>query len=332
MLVEHGKQIKTADLLTDSVIEESHERLKHAFGDIFEIYNDPKLMEMMFNSDGKLFYQNIGEPTVEHPKKFQYARVERIIKIAAHISGITLSYQNPILETTLPFDGARFSATIPPITKLPTFSIRKKAIRIFSLEDYLNDGIISHKQHEIIQEAVRGHKNIMVAGSTGSGKTTFCNAIIQEISDQFPNERVIMIQDVAELQCASNNFVDFISDQYTTPTHLVKLCLRYKPTRILMGEIRDAVALDLLDLWNTGHEGGLSTVHANSALLTLTRLENLIERNPFAPKRIPEVIADTLDYIFYIEENQETKRRSLTEILKIEGYDRKTQDYKLKKL
>lgn len=321
-----------AEILTDASVEESHERLKHAFGELIGIYEDPLLMEMMFNSDGKLFYQNIGQKTVEYPKKFQFARVERIIKIAAHISGITLSYKNPILETTLPFDGARFSATIPPITKLPTFSIRKKAIRIFSLNDYLENEIITQSQYEIIKEAVSQHKNIMVAGSTGSGKTTFCNAIIKEISDQFPNERIIMIQDVAELQCASDNFVDFISDQYTTPTHLVKLCLRYKPTRILMGEIRDAVALDLLDLWNTGHEGGLSTVHANSALLTLTRLENLIERNPFAPKRIPEVIADTLDYIFYIEENQETKRRKLTEILHVEGYDRNKQDYILKSL
>ena len=322
----------TGIIFEQSKIEESHERLKHAFGDLYSVYEDPKLMEMMFNSDGKLFYQNIGEKTIEYESEFQSARVERIIKIAAHISGITLNFQNPILETTLPFDGARFSATIPPITKVPTFSIRKKAVRIFSLQDYLDNEIITPEQLSIIKYAVSNHKNIMVAGSTGSGKTTFCNAIIQEISDQYPNERIIMIQDVAELQCASDNFVDFISDQYTTPTHLVKLCLRYKPTRILMGEIRDGVALDLLDLWNTGHEGGISTVHANSALLTLTRLENLIERNPCAPKRIPEVIADTLDYVFFIEEDHLTKRRKLKEILKINGYDKKNHEYKYESL
>lgn len=306
----------------DEKVKNASVRIQHSFGsELFEIYSDPKLMEMMFNSDGKLFYQMIGEPAKEYEHPVPSARIERIIKLAAHIGNHNLSYQSPILETTLPFDGARFSATIPPITSVPTFSIRKKALRIFSLQEYIDNGGLTEAQYQIIKEAVRTHKNILVAGSTGSGKTTFCNAVIQEISSQYPNERIIMIQDVAELQCASKNFVDFISDQFTTPTQLVKLCLRYKPTRILMGEIRDGVALDLLDLWNTGHEGGLSTVHANNALSTLTRLENLVERHPNAPKRIPEVIAETLDLILFIED------RKLSEILSITGYDSKNAEY-----
>lgn len=311
----------------DEKVKSASIRIQSSFGnELFEIYSNPKLMEMMFNSDGKLFYQMIGEPAQEYKQAIPASRIERIIKIAAHIGNHTLSYKSPILETTLPFDGARFSATIPPITVVPTFSIRKKALRIFSLQEYIENGGLTESQYEIIKEAVRTHKNILVAGSTGSGKTTFCNAVIQEISSQYPTERIIMIQDVAELQCASKNFVDFISDQFTTPTHLVKLCLRYKPTRILMGEIRDGVALDLLDLWNTGHEGGLSTVHANNALSTLTRLENLVERNQNAPKKIPEVIAETLDLILFIED------RKLSEILEIEGYDSKNSEYILKSL
>jgi Flp pilus assembly CpaF family ATPase len=172
---------------------------------------------------------------------------------------------------------------------------------------------------EIIRAAVRERKNILVVGATGSGKTTLLNAILDAIAELTPFDRVISIEDTTELQCRVPNYLDLRAVGNVTMLECLRASMRLKPTRIVVGEVRGAEAHTLLKAWNTGHPGGLGTVHANGALLGLTRLESLVAEGTDAPQQ--KLIAETVDLVIFIDQEPSlTAGRRVREMLLVTGW------------
>ena len=205
---------------------------------------------------------------------------------------------------------------LPPVALAPCFAIRKPAAKIFILADYVRAQIMVPIQAEALKHAVRERRNILVAGGTSSGKTTLANALLAEIADC--DERVILIEDTRELQCAA---VDCVALR-TRPgvvslADLVRSTLRLRPDRIIVGEVRGAEALDMLKAWNTGHPGGIATVHANSAHAALYRIEQLIQESvSVIPRRL---IAEAIDLVVFIAGRGSSRR--IETIAEVTGLD-----------
>ncbi len=277
---------------------------------------DPETVEIMVNADGRIWQEKLGQ-RIEHIGNLQAAQAEAVIKTVAGFHGKEVTRSNPIIEGEFPLDNSRFAGQLPPVVSSPTFAIRKKAVAIFTLEQYVESGVLSAKHLNVIKDAVRQHRNILVIGGTGSGKTTLINAIIFEMVLNDPDERIFIIEDTGEIQCAAQNSVQYHTTLDVSMTQLLKTTLRMRPDRILVGEVRGAEALDLLDAWNTGHEGGAATLHANDALSGLTRLESLISRNPSAPKDIMPLIAEAVDMVVHIART--ANGREIKQIIEVEG-------------
>lgn len=245
---------------TQTVKERAKVKLARDLGSlILDALNDPKTVEIMLNADGKLWQERLGEP-MQFIGTLSATRAEAIIKTIAGYHGKEVTRSTPILEGEFPLDGSRFAGQLPPVVSAPTFAIRKKAVAIFSLEQYVESGIMSVAQSEVLKNAVKAHRNILVIGGTGSGKTTLINAIINEMVKTNPSERVVIIEDTGEIQCAAENCIQYHTTIYVDMTMLLKTSLRMRPDRILVGEVRGPEALDLLMAWNTGHEGGAATL------------------------------------------------------------------------
>ncbi|TWI62559.1 type IV secretion system protein VirB11 [Pseudoduganella lurida] len=279
--------------------------------------HDPRTVEIMLNADGKLWQERLGEP-MRCIGSLRMAQAEAIIKTVAGYHGKEITRTKPILEGELPLDGSRFAGQLPPVVLSPTFAIRKKAIGIYTLDQYVADGIMTSDQRDIIQFATAAHRNILVTGGTGSGKTTLINAIIHDMVATDPAERIFIIEDTGEIQCAAENFVQYHTSMDVTMTALIRTALRMRPDRILVGEVRGPEALDLLDAWNTGHEGGAATLHANNAIAALLRLKSLISRNPSAPGDIEHLIGEVIHLIVHISRTPEG--RFVQQILQVDGY------------
>ena len=304
------------------------EKLKRDLGQEFlQKFLNPNLLEVMCNpnEDGSssIFWEEQGQDMVYDPemsKRFNSSRAESVIKTIAGYYNKTVNEADPILESQFPIDGSRFTGIMPPVTTTPSFTIRKRPNRVFTLNEYVANGIMTEQQKTIIQQAITDKSNILVIGGTGSGKTTLVNGIIREMTDQHPSERIYISEDTGEIRCDSPNKVHVYTTMAADLTKLVRTALRFRPDRIVVGEVRGAEALDLLDTWNTGHPGGVATVHANSAVLGLERLEGLITRNPFHPTEIRQLIAQVVNIIVFIAKDRNTGRK-IREIIKISGYN-----------
>lgn len=302
-----------------SVKDRAKEKLKRDLGELIEgALNDPKTVEIMLNSDGRLWQERLGE-TMRCIGSITEARAESIIKTVAGFHGKEVTRYKPLLEGELPLDGSRFAGQIPPVVSSPTFAIRKKALAIFTLNHYVESGIMTEAQYDVIEQAVVAHRNILVIGGTGSGKTTLVNAIINEMVIHAPEERIFIIEDTGEIQCAAKNCVQYHTTLDVNMTQLLKTTLRMRPDRILVGEVRGSEALDLLDAWNTGHEGGAATLHANNCLAGLHRLKSLITRNPAAPTEIEPLIGETVHCVVHIARTPQGRR--VEEIISVKGYE-----------
>ncbi|EKY4768368.1 P-type conjugative transfer ATPase TrbB [Escherichia coli] len=303
----------------DSVDLRAIEKLKRDMGrSLMEALEDPETLEIMLNPDGKLWREKFGQPMF-CMGTVPVQRSKTIIQTIAGFHKKIIDSNSPFLECELPIDGSRFAGQLPPLVAGPTFAIRKKASRIFLLDEYVDKGVMTRVQADFICCAIAAHKNILVIGGTGSGKTTLLNAIIAEIVRQFPDERICIIEDTGELQCAALNFVQYHTTINVTMTDILRLILRMRPDRIFVGETRGPEALDMLDAWNTGHEGGAASLHANNTLSALTRLRSLISRNPFAPREIEPVIGEAVNVIVQISKTSEGRR--IKEIREIQGYE-----------
>jgi len=208
-----------------------------------------------------------------------------------------------------------------PIVSSPAFAIRKRPEIVFTLDDYVGAGFMSEAMATTLREAAASRQNLLIAGGTGSGKTTLANAILAEPA--FAGDRVVLIEDTAELQCAAEDKIEMLTkrtEPAVTMTDLVRDTLRLRPDRIIIGEVRDGSALDLLKAWNTGHPGGLATIHANSAAEALTRLEDLIGE---VTQRVPyRAIVQAIDVVVFIERT--ARGRRLREVSRLVGRDGET--------
>lgn len=303
----------------DSLKIRAIEMLQRNMGELFlAALNDPKTVEIMLNADGKLWQERLGGEGINYVCNISRAQAQAIIETVAGFHKKEVTHETPLLEGEFPLDGSRFAAQLPPVVTAPTFSLRKKATSIFTLEQYLEKKIMTQRQYNEIVDAVVNHKNILVIGGTGSGKTTLINAIIGQMVASNPSERIFIIEDTGEIQCSAINSVQYHTSINVNMTMLLKTCLRMRPDRILVGEVRGPEALDLLDAWNTGHEGGAATLHANNAQAGLTRLRSLITRNPSAPKDIEAIIGEVVHLIVHIARTN--NGRQIQEILRVSGY------------
>jgi len=295
------------------------ESLTRNLGPAFvEALSDPLTIEIILNPNGVLYQEKLGQPmTVIGTIGRVYAM--SALNTMATLLDTNITVDSPILEGELPIDGSRLAAWIPPIVAGPAFAIRKKASKVFTLDDYIESGSLPIEFAERIRSAVANKLNILIVGGTGTGKTTLTNAVIQEISVQFPDDRTVIIEDTAEIQCSVENKLCFTTSKNVSMTHLLKTTLRARPDRILVGEVRGQEALDLLDAWSTGHPGGVGTLHADSAEKALSRLKSLVTRNPAHPNDIDALIGETVQMIVHIVKSP--SGRKVKSLIEIHGYE-----------
>ncbi|MEP2726020.1 P-type conjugative transfer ATPase TrbB [Roseibium sp.] len=255
---------------------------------------DPSVIEVMLNPDGRLWIDRLGEGLGATERTMSAADGERIVRLVAHHVGAEVHGGAPRVSAELPEGGERFEGLLPPVVAAPSFAIRKPAVAVFTLNDYVAAGIMASRQAEALAAAVAARRNILVAGGTSTGKTTLTNALLAEVASS--SDRVVLIEDTRELQCAAPNLVSLrTKDGVASLSDLVRSALRLRPDRIPIGEVRGAEALDLLKAWGTGHPGGIGTIHAGTALGTLRRLEQLIQESVVTVPRA--LIAETIDVI-----------------------------------
>ncbi len=298
--------------------------LRTALGPAIAAYlEDPSIVEVMLNPDGRLWVDRLREGLVATDDILIPADGERIVRLVAHHVGAEVHPGSPRVSAELPETGERFEGLLPPVVMAATFAIRKPAVAVFTLGDYVATGIMTEPQADVLRLAVEKRKNILVAGGTSTGKTTLTNALLAEVAKT--SDRVVLIEDTRELQCAAPNLVALrTKDGVASLSDLVKSSLRLRPDRIPVGEVRGAEALDLLKAWGTGHPGGIGTIHANTAIGALRRLEQLVQEAVVTVPRA--LIADTIDLIAVLSGRGSARR--LAEIALVDGIDPATGDYR----
>lgn len=312
--------------MTDqSLMKKRFDRLKYELGPVVaEALTDPKCIEIMLNPDGKVWIERLGEPMAVAGELSPTA-AESAMRSIASLTGKNIEATKPILECELPLDGSRFEGVLPPLSKRPAFTLRKKASLVFTLNDYLRQGVINEEVLAVLLEVVKRRHNLLIVGSTGSGKTTFANAMLDAIARLDPGTRAVIIEDTPELQCTVANKFELVSTHDVSMVQLLKVTMRLRPDRIIVGEVRDGSAHALLKAWGTGHPGGLGTVHADDAEGALIRLEQLIQEANVPP--VPAAIAKAVNAVVVIEKCPGGRR--IREVAEVKGYDRAEERYLL---
>ncbi|MBO1361099.1 P-type conjugative transfer ATPase TrbB [Acetobacter sacchari] len=276
--------------------------------------DDPSIVEVMLNPDGRLWIDRLAGGMEDTGTWIGPADAERIVRLVAHHVGVEVHPASPRVSAELPGSGERFEGLVPPVVAAPCFAIRRPAVAVFSLDDYVAAGIMAAAQAEFLRRAVAERQNILVAGGTSTGKTTLVNALLAEIAQT--GDRVVLIEDTRELQCTAPNLVALrTKDGAASLSDLVRSSLRLRPDRIPIGEVRGAEALDLLKAWGTGHPGGVGTLHAGSAIGALRRLEQLIQEAVVTVPRA--LIAETIDVIAVLSGRGSARR--LVELATVQG-------------
>jgi len=302
---------------TEEALERRRAMLKTAFGPtIAEALAEPQVVEVMVNPDGRLWLDRLDRGRFDTGTRLQWSEAERIIRLVASHIRLEVHERSPIVSAELPETGERFEGLIPPVAPAPCFSIRKPARMVHRLEDYVRDGIMPPAAAVLLRDHVRARRNIIVVGGTSSGKTTLANALLAEIADT--HERIVILEDTRELNCAAEDCVMLRTKPgVATLCDLVRSTMRLRPDRIVVGEVRGSEALDMLKAWNTGHPGGLATVHANSARGALYRLEQLVQEAVVTvPRRL---IAQAVQLLVFLEGRGSARR--LTAIEQVDGLE-----------
>ena len=295
------------------------------------------IMEIYVNDDGFLRYISLTEGKKKTAVYIEPQKVRAIIELITGQAGKVVNNDIPSISTEIIGYGCRFQGEIPPIVRNPQINIRKKATRIFTFEDYVSDGMLSPFHRDYLEKAIAARKNILVVGGTGTGKTTFLNAVLEAIARISPNHRIISLEDLPELQCPADDYSPMFTMQESTAsgvrfnmTRLLADCMRRSPDRIVIGEVRDGAAYTMLKAWNTGHPGGACTVHANDAVSGLQRIKSLAQEDPDASTDLKELIGQAIDVVVSIVhvplENGRTGRR-IQDMIEVEGYDSTSDKY-----
>ncbi len=283
------------------------EQMRRILGpEIAALFDDTGVVEIMANPDGRVFVERLGSG-ISPLGEIDASRVQSLLGLMADYLHTTVSRDRPIVEGAMPIEflRSRFAGAIPPMVEGASFSIRLPARSVYTLDQYVEAGIITAAQLDTLSDAVLSRKNILVSGGTGSGKTTLANALIDRISTLSDiGTRIVIIEDTRELQCTAPNVVQFLTDDDAgiDMTRLLKLTLRYRPDRILVGEVRDRAALALLKAWNTGHPGGIATLHANNPEAALLRLDQLCQEAGVPAQQT--LIHEAVDIVLQIARDQ----------------------------
>src|SRR6201997_2247148 len=220
----------------DLAVDRRLEKLRRDLGPVFMgALNDPDTIEILLNADGTLWQEKLGAH-MQPIGRMSAARAEAIMRTIAACLHTVITWDQPTIEGERPLDGSRFAGQLPPVVSAPTFAVRKRASSVFTLAQYVEQGVMTPQQKEMLCSAIREHQNILVIGSTGSGKTTLTNGLIHEMTCSCPHERIIIIEDTGEIQCAARNSVLFHTAGEVRMTQLLKTSMRMRPDRILVGE------------------------------------------------------------------------------------------------
>src|SRR6267154_1276068 len=324
----------------EQVAVRRNEKLVRELGPLVsQCLDDPATEDVLLNPDSTLWVKRLHHD-FEVAGKIPPAQALSAFGTIAAIRDTVINHENPILETELPTDGSRFEGLIPPVVRQPVFAIRQRPRSVFTLTDYEAKGILTAKDDalnrqrhrdqfielvrgklhvEVLRIAVEQRKNILVAGSTGSGKTTFIDAVLHELTLINPDDRVLIIEDTPELQCNVRNSVALLAVGRVSMLDCLRACMRLKPTRIVVGEVRGAEALSMLKAWNTGHPGGAASVHANDAHGALIRLESLVAEATAAPQQ--QLIAEAVNVVVFVDGEPSIQAgRKVREVAVVMGY------------
>ncbi len=291
-------------------------KLQEALGDqLCVALDDANVVEIMLNPDGKLFIERVGHGMTP-AGEMSPAAAEIVIGTVAHALQSEVDAQHPIISGELPIGGHRFEGLLPPVVVKPAFTIRRRASHFISLDAYVRANIMTEDQAATIRNAVSARLNIIISGGTGSGKTTLANTVIDEIVRSAPEDRLVILEDTAEIQCTAKNAVVLRTSDTIDLARLLRSTMRLRPDRIVVGEVRDGAALTLLKAWNTGHPGGVATIHANTATSALRRLEQLTAEASQQPMQ--EVIGEAVDLVVSIERN--SRGRRVRDVIHVEQF------------
>lgn len=297
MLISDAQQ-----LANEEILRRNMDKLRHELGSVIcHALDDKEVIEIMVNPDGYIWLDRLSSGMERTGKKISPERLLAALGTIAAMLRTELNKHSPILEGELPLDGSRVEGVIPPVVRSASVSIRKHSSAVFPISRYIAEGRISQAGWDYLRDAIETRKNILIAGGTGSGKTTFVNAILDALSRLREDDRVLILEDTVELQCKMPNVFGMRTDakSSTTMQKLVRASLRLRPDRIIVGEVRGGEALDLLKSWNTGHPGGICTVHANSARSSLIRMEQLISEVSKTPMK--DLIGEALDVVVFLK-------------------------------
>ncbi|OED00580.1 P-type conjugative transfer ATPase TrbB [Rhizobium sp. YK2] len=291
-------------------------KLQEALGNqLCVALDDPTVVEIMLNPDGKLYIERLGHG-IAPAGEMSSAAAEMVIGTVAHALQSEVDAEQPIISGELPIGGHRFEGLLPPVVAKPAFTIRRRASRLIPLNDYVCSGVMTQDQAFTIRSAISSRLNIIISGGTGSGKTTLANAVIDEIVKCAPEDRIVILEDTAEIQCTAENAVLLHTSDTVDMARLLKSTMRLRPDRIVVGEVRDGAALTLLKAWNTGHPGGVATIHSNTALSALRRLEQLTAEASQQPMN--EVIGEAVDLVISIERT--ARGRRVRDVIQVERF------------
>jgi len=270
--------------MSESGKEHSEAMRRYLGAGIVAALRDEDVTEIYVNAGGGAVWldrRSVGR--VRSGAALGEGQVRSFLNAVAHAQRAELTRERPQLQAELPddelFRQARLQGMVPPLAEAPVFVLRKPAARVWSLDEYVRQGILTAAQRAALARAVEGRENLLIAGGTRSGKTTFANAVLLEIATRCPRDRVVVLEDTRELQCAAEDRLALRTTDEVDLAGLVRLTLRASPDRIVIGEVRDKAAMQLLDAWSTGHPGGVATVHATDAAGALERLDRLAQRN-----------------------------------------------------
>jgi type IV secretion system protein TrbB len=298
-----------------------YDKLNSDLGCITGFLQDIHVEEIMLNPDGSLWIDHVDTGVVRIGEMDKLDAFS-IIHTIAGMCNLVTSHQNPHVEADFPIyrnmNGERFTAQIPPIVSSPSFCIRKRSRQRFTLSDYLSSGRITEAQFNMLCGILKEHKNILVCGGSGTGKTTFANALIAEVVKDDKNHRFLLLEDVAELQCDAENHVSMLTSSEVDITRLLRDALRMRPDRIFIGEVRGKEALDMLKAWHTSCPGGICTLHANGAKESIRRILDLILETGLIVPPI-ELVRNTIDVVVSVI-RRGSERGFIQEIVSLGDY------------
>lgn len=307
--------------------------------DLVKLLHRPDITEVYCNDDGKIWYISQQEGKVLSSIILPEEKRTAIVRLCAGQVGKVVTEDVPDISCEVEGYGYRFQGEMPPIVRFPQFNIRKKALKVFPLSSYVENDSMTEGYKNFIEHAIKDRKNILVSGGTGTGKTTFLNAILQSIAKISPDHRIITLEDLPELQCPAKDYSAMFTVQNTGDgkikydmTRLLASCMRRSPDRIIVGEVRDGAAYTMLKAWNTGHPGGACSVHADNALSALTRIENLSmeAEDHVSEEALCSLIGEAIDLVISIVHKvlpSGVRTRKIDQIITVERFDPLSRQY-----